>query len=141
MSAPEDHEATGLKASATRVANSAMELLRTRLELASIELAEERERLYVRLGLLFSGVLLIVFGVLGLGALTMVYFWETNRIAAVLLPTLVCVTVGALLLQRSGAVRRAGGIPFAATLAELDKDRAAITAHLSNQPQAANPEP
>lgn len=139
MSAPEDHEATGLKASATRVANSAMELLRTRLELASIELAEERERLYVRLGLLFSGVLLIVFGVLGVGALLMVYFWDTNRIAAVLAPTLVCIAMGMLLLQRSSAVRRDGGLPFAATLAELDKDRAAITAQMS-APRSTKPQ-
>lgn len=135
MNAPTDPEATGLKATTTRVAHSAMELLRTRLELASIELGEERERLYVRLGLLFSGVLLVVFGVLGVGALLMVYFWDTNRIAAILAPTLVCIAAGALLLQRSSAVRRAGGIPFAATLAELDKDHAAIAAYLSNKPQ------
>ncbi len=129
MSAPENPEAPGLKASATRVASTAMELVRTRLELASVELAEERERLYLRVGLLFSGVLLIVFGVLGVDALIMVYFWETNRIAAIVVPTLVCIVSGALLLRYSSAVRHAGGMPFAATLAELDKDRAALMGH------------
>lgn len=134
-------EPTGLKASATRVANSAMELVRTRLELASIELAEERERLYGRLGLLFAGVLLIVFGVLGLGALIMVYFWDTYRVAAVLLPTLVCVASGFWLLRRSSAIKRAGGLPFAATLAELDKDRAALSALLPSPPTQESAEP
>lgn len=136
MSAPEDPPAPGLKDAASRAAGSAMELVRTRLELASIELAEERERLYVRLGLLFSGVLLLVFGVVGLGAFIVVVFWDSNRVIAVLAPTLLCTGSGFLLLQRSRAIRRAAGLPFAATLAELDKDRAAITAHLSKKSPA-----
>lgn len=117
----------GLKASAGRAANSALTLLRTRLELASIELAEERERLYVRLGLLFAAVLLMVFGVLGLGILIAVYFWETQRVAAVLIPTAVCIVAGGLLFHKSKSIAQGGGLPFAATLAEFDKDRAAFT--------------
>jgi uncharacterized membrane protein YqjE len=38
----EPYPSGGLKATATQAANSALSLLRTRLELASIELAEER---------------------------------------------------------------------------------------------------
>lgn len=117
----------GLKASAGRAANSALTLLRTRLELASIELAEERERLYVRLGLLFAAVLLMVFGVLGLGILVAVYFWDTQRVAAVLIPTAVCMVAGWLLFHKSKTIAQVGGLPFAATLAEFDKDRAAFT--------------
>lgn len=122
----EPYPSGGLKATATQAANSALSLLRTRLELASIELAEERERLYVRLALMFAAVLLMVFGVLGVGVLIVVYFWDTYRIAAVLAPTLLCIAVGAVLLRKSKALGHAGGLPFAATLAEFDKDRAAF---------------
>lgn len=126
----------GLKVHASRAANSALTLLRTRLELASIEWAEERERLFVRLGLLFAAVLLMVFGVLGLGVLIAVYFWETQRMAAVLVPTMVCMVAGWLLFQKSKTIAQAGGLPFAATLAEFDKDRAAFTRSAPEMPNA-----
>lgn len=126
---------SGLKASASRAASSALTLLRTRLELASIELAEERERLYTRLGLMFAAVLLMVFGVLGLGVLIALYFWETQRLAAVLVPTAVCIAAGLLLFRQSKTMGQAGGLPFAATLAEFDKDRAAF-ASMSPEPSA-----
>jgi uncharacterized membrane protein YqjE len=122
----ESNPSGGFKATATQAANSALSLLRCRLELASIELAEERERLYVRLALMFAAVLLMVFGVLGVGVLIVVYFWDTYRIAAVLVPTLLCIAAGAILLRKSKALGHAGGLPFAATLAEFDKDRAAF---------------
>ncbi len=116
----------GLKATASRAANSALTLLQTRLELASIELAQERERLYVRLALMFAAVLLMVFGVLGIGVLIVVYFWDTHRIAAVVAPTLLCILVGWVLFRKSQTIGHEGGLPFAATLAEFDKDRAAF---------------
>jgi uncharacterized membrane protein YqjE len=105
---------------------STLNLLRTRLELASLELAQERERLYVRLGLMFAAVLLMVFGVLGLGVLMAMYFWETQRMAAVLAPTVLCICAGALMFHKSKTMGQTGALPFAATLAEFDKDRAAF---------------
>ena len=107
-------------------ASSALNLLRTRLELASIEWAEERERLLTRLGLLFAALLLFILGVLGLCVLAVVYFWDTTaREAAVLVPTALCIVTGLLLYYLS---RRVGqSLPFAATLAEFDKDRAALS--------------
>ncbi len=55
----------GLKSAAQRFAAHALALGRSRLELASVELAIERERLQLRLALLFAGVLLLVFAALG----------------------------------------------------------------------------
>jgi len=136
MSEAKPYPSGGLRASASQAANSAMSLLRTRLELASIELAEERERLYVRLALMFAAVLLMVFGVLGMGVLIAVYFWDSYRIAAVLAPTLLCIAVGVALLRKSKALGHAGGLPFSATLAEFDKDRAAF-APADNAPGVA----
>ena len=86
-----------LKAAAQTAASSALGLLRIRLELASIEWAEERERLLTRLGLLFAALLLVIFGVLGLGVLAALYFWDTEREAAVLVPTALCILTGLLL--------------------------------------------
>jgi uncharacterized membrane protein YqjE len=127
MSTPHSDATSGIKASAERAANSALALLRNRLELASIELAEERERLFARLGLMFAAVLLMVFGVLGIGVLVAVYFWDTQREAAVLVPTALCVASGLLLFRMSKSLGQSQGLPFAATLAEFDKDRAALS--------------
>lgn len=124
--------ASGLRAVSQRLANSALGLVRTRLELASVELAEELERLHTRLTLMFAGVLLILFCILGLCVSLVVYFWESYRFLAILLPTLLCGLVGALLLIRSKTLDRVDGMPFAATIAEFDKDREALFRAASN---------
>lgn len=129
-----------LKVAAQTAASSALGLLRTRLELASIEWAEERERLLTRLGLLFAALLLVIFGVLGLGALAAVYFWDTEREAAVLVPTALCIVTGLLLYTLSRRMGR-GALPFAATLAEFDKDRAALSPALTPDPAPATTPP
>lgn len=141
MNTPEAPPGPGLQALAARMADSAMELAHTRLELASVELAEERERLLLRLVMLIAGILLLLFGVLGLGALLVVLFWDTHRILAVVLPTFLCLGGGAWLLQRSRAVRRGADTPFAATLAELQKDRVAIAALVSRRNEPGAPAP
>lgn len=129
-----------LKAAAQTAASSALGLLRTRLELASIEWAEERERLLARLGLLFAALLLVIFGVLGLGVLAALYFWDTEREAAVLVPTALCIATGLLLYYLSRRMGRTGALPFAATLTEFDKDRAALSPALRpDQPEESTP--
>lgn len=117
---------SSLKDSANRLTQSALGLVRTRLELASVELAEELERLHTRLTLMFAGVLLVLFGVLGVCVCLVIHFWESYRLLAILLPTLLCSVVGLFLLQRAKTLDRADGMPFAATIAEFDKDREAL---------------
>ncbi len=133
-----DSPPSDLKAAAQTAASSALGLLRIRLELASIEWAEERERLLTRLGLLFAALLLVIFGVLGLGVLAALYFWDTEREAAVLVPTALCILTGLLLYYVSRRMGR-GALPFAATLAEFDKDRAALTPAMRPAPAEAAP--
>lgn len=135
MTTPDSGVSSGFKASAGRAATSALALLRIRLELASIEMAEERERLFARLGMMFAAVLLMVFGVLGIGVFVAVYFWDTQREAAVLIPTGLCMVSGIVLFRMSKSSSRSQSLPFAATLAEFDKDRAAV----SGQPIASAP--
>lgn len=115
-----------LKETASQLTDGALALLRARLDLASIELAEERERLTVRLGWLFAGILLLVFALLGLGVLAAALLWNTNRLLALLLPTLGFALGGWWMLRRSQALGRDAALPFAATIAEFDKDRALL---------------
>lgn len=120
-----------LKETVSQLSDSALALVRARLELASIELAEERERLLTRLGWLFAGILLLVFALLGLGVLAAALLWNTNRLLALLLPTLLSALGGWWLLRRSQTLAREGGLPFAATIAEFDKDRALLGRQLA----------
>ncbi|MDQ1258870.1 MAG: hypothetical protein QG643_694 [Pseudomonadota bacterium] len=115
-----------LKATAAQVGDSALALLRARLDLASMELAEERERLAVRLGWLFAGILLLVFALLGVGVLAAALLWNTNRLLALLLPILGFALGGWWMLRRSQQLGRDAALPFAATIAEFDKDRALL---------------
>lgn len=115
-----------LKETAAQLGDSALALLRARLELASVELAEERERLLTRLGWLVAGILLLVFALLGLGVLAAALLWDSNRLLALLLPTVLFALCGWALVRRSQALAREGGLPFAATMAEFDKDRALL---------------
>jgi uncharacterized membrane protein YqjE len=120
-----------LKETAAQLGDSALALLRARLDLASIELAEERERLTVRLGWLFAGILLLVFALLGLGVLAAALLWNTNRLLALLLPTLGFALGGWWMLRRSQTLGRDAALPFAATIAEFDKDRALLGRQLA----------
>lgn len=115
-----------LKETAAQLGDSALALLRARLDLASIELAEERERLTVRLGWLFAGILLLVFALLGLGVLAAALLWNTNRLLALLLPTLGFALAGWWMMRKSQQLGRDAALPFAATIAEFDKDRALL---------------
>jgi uncharacterized membrane protein YqjE len=115
-----------IKETARQLGDSALALLRARLELASVELAEERERLHIRLGWLFAGILLLVFALLGVGMLVAALLWNTNRLLALLLPTLCFALSGWWMMRRSQAMGKNVALPFAATIAEFDKDRALL---------------
>ena len=127
----EPHPSPPLKETAAQLGDSTLALLRARLELASVELAEERERLTVRLGWLFAGILLLVFALLGLGVLAAALLWNTSRLLALVLPTLLFALGGWWMLQRSQALGRNAALPFAATIAEFDKDRALLGRQLA----------
>lgn len=96
-------------------------LLRTRLELATIELAQQRDRLLLRLGLIVGGVLALLFGALGVGAYVVLYFWETDRLIATLAVAAVFIVLGAILLFLAIRLGRDTS-PFEATIAEFGKD-------------------
>lgn len=131
-------QTTSLKSSAAQVGDSALALLRARLDLASMELAEERERLTTRLGWLFAGILLLVFALLGLGVLAAALLWNTSHLLALLLPTLCFAVGGWWMMRRSQQLGRDAALPFAATIAEFDKDRALLDAQTAKATDNSN---
>jgi uncharacterized membrane protein YqjE len=130
----------GVAATASRVAGSLAGLISARLELASLEWTEERDRLQLQWVLLLAGALLLALAVLTLGALVIIVFWDTHRIVATLAVALLYSASGALLLLRARQIGRQAGPPFAATRIEFAKDRAAWFApgsHASDHDEAA----
>ena len=114
----------GLRAATAQLAETLLGLGRTRLELAAVEFEEARARAAERLVLVLVAGLCFALAVLAASLLVVALFWDTYRI-----PALVCVTVAytlvALLAAWRLAVRRKSHPPaFAATLAELERDRA-----------------
>jgi uncharacterized membrane protein YqjE len=113
----------GFRAAAARLAESVVALLSTRLQLASVEFAEERERTATRLMLLGGGLALLALAAIFASAFVVVLFWDTHRLLAIAAVTIVCAVGGIVLLARARAIGREAPTPFSATLAELDKDR------------------
>jgi uncharacterized membrane protein YqjE len=108
-----------------------VDLLRTRLDLFSTELQEEKERAQQLLVLAATALLCLTFGALLVTFFVVAVFWETNYRLAVLgglaLLYLAAGTIAAMITRRR---IRARPKLFSATLGELAKDYR----HLSSQP-------
>jgi len=112
------------RSAAARFINTALALAHTRVELASVEFAEERQRLKRSAMLIAGAVFMFSFALLGIAAWIVVYFWDTYRLEAIAAVTLAFAIVGGFLLWRNAALARESPTPFSETLAELAKDRA-----------------
>ncbi|MDP1653608.1 MAG: phage holin family protein [Rhodocyclaceae bacterium] len=118
----------GLLASLRGFAATSVALLRTRLELLKVEAQEEVGR--VR-GMLLWGIAAVLLGVVGavlLAIFLTVLLWDSHRLLALgifaaLFLAAAAVAVGATLRQA-----RRGSQLFAASLAELHQDEAALKA-------------
>ena len=116
----------GLRGALGQLGGSLLGLLRTRLELAALELDEERDRAIEALVLVHVATLAFAFALLAASTLVVVLFWDTYRIAALCGMTLVYLLIGIAAALRFTRRRPPGARPFAATLAELERDRAWI---------------
>jgi len=117
------------RSAAARFFNSALALVHTRAELASVEFAEERQRLKRTAMMIAGAVFMLSFAVLGVATWVVVYFWDTHRLEAIAGVTLFFALAGGLLLWRNAALERQSPQPFSATLAELGKDRSWVMGH------------
>ena len=121
---PPGRPSRGLRGAVEALGGAILGLLHTRLELAAVELDEVRERAIARLVLVLIAVLSLAFAVLGVSALVVVAFWDTNRVAALAIVILVYVVIGLFALWRLAARGRAERPPFAETIAQFERDRA-----------------
>ncbi len=102
---------------------SLVAMVQTRLELASVELAEERTRL-LKIGLLACfGLVFLGMALLTLTALIAIIFWETYRVQAICVLTVIYLAACAACLLGARRLVRNSPPLFEATLAEIDKDR------------------
>ena len=112
-----------------------IELLRVRLALLGTELGLEKQRLAA--GLLWGAtafMCLTVAAVLLCGFVILL-LWDSYRLAAVGVLALLFLAGGLLLLQVAQRRLSAETNLFRASLAELERDRAAFTAPAPNEPQ------
>ena len=137
MSNTPERDAGGgtLRAALARLADALVGLVRTRFELAAIEYTEERSRVGQQLALMLAGIGCLLFALFFAAAAVVIYFWDTSRFVAILGVVIFFAVVGALLLWRRTEIARTSPIPFAASVAELDKDRAALARTMNVPPQ------
>ena len=116
----------GLSGALGRLGASTFALLRTRIELATVEFEEERERAKQMLVLVVCGALLALYALLFASLFVVAYFWDTNRLAAIAGVALFYVVLAALAFARLRQRARDKPPPFAASLSELEQDAAAL---------------
>jgi len=120
----EQRPAGGISGALSQLAASLVALLHTRFELLTIEFEEERERAKDLVVLTVIATVFFSFALIVLSVLVVFLFWDTHPVGALVGVTLVYLAIGAaalIVLQRSRDTR-----PFAATLAELEKDVQAL---------------
>jgi len=136
MSDAPDRDAGGgtLRGTLARLTDSLLGLVRTRLELAAVEYTEERARVGQQLALMLAGIGCLLFALLFAAAAVIVIFWDTYRLVAILGVVVFFVGAGVLLLWRRAEVAHAAPVPFAASVAEFEKDRAALARTMNLPP-------
>lgn len=100
----------------------------TRLRLAVLELEEERARLVTLLLLLGLSLVLMLLGLGMLALLVVVLFWDTHRLAAILLCAAVLLAGGALTALMALRMARRHTL-LKETLAQLALDRHLVEEH------------
>ena len=124
----ESSSRSGLFASLRGLAATGLALLQTRLELLAVELQEEKLRLANVAVFGTAAVIFLAAGIVFLAVFLTVLFWDGNRLLALGVFSALFLGGGfaCLLVARRHAQLPSG--LFAASLAELAKDRAAAEA-------------
>jgi uncharacterized membrane protein YqjE len=97
-------------------------LARVRLELFAIELKEASQRQKRMLQLAVVAALFLAAGLLAVGVLVAVLFWDTYRVAALVAVCLAYLGIGGWAFLRLRDMVANGEPPFAATIAEFERD-------------------
>lgn len=118
---------SGLLAALRRLASTAAGLLQTRIELLATEFQEERARVLRILVLGFAAAIFLALGVVTLTFFIILLAWDGHRVLAAGLLTAAYLGIGVLLGLNARAAARERSRLFSASLAELRKDRDALS--------------
>jgi uncharacterized membrane protein YqjE len=118
----------GLFNSLRRLFGTALALAQVRLELLVADLELEKLRLVDVALRALLGLMLLGLGLVLLIGFILLLLWDGYRLPALGVLTLLCVGGGLWLLQAARQRLRSGEAMFAATTAELARDRAALDA-------------
>jgi uncharacterized membrane protein YqjE len=118
----------GLFASTRGLLGTGVTLLHNRLQLLGVELAEERVRLVSMLAYCGAAFLCIAAGLIFLAILLTVLMWESNRLLALGIFSALFLGAGIASAALALSLARGGSKLFSASLAELRKDRDALSA-------------
>jgi uncharacterized membrane protein YqjE len=124
--ADDDRSGARLLNSAGGLAGSVLKLFGVRASFALLELADARDAL---LRVLLLGAVALAAALLGLvclSALVVVLFWDALGWRILLILAVAYAALAALLMQRAMRIVAEGRLGLPVTMAELDKDRAAI---------------
>jgi len=128
MDQPPENEG-GLFASLRRMLDSLLAIVQNRFQLFTVELQEEKIRVF---DLLLRAIAVVVLGFMTLiaaTALVVVWLWDTSPVAVLAIVTLIygltAAGIGYSIRQRL----KNGPLPFAGTLAEFKKDRECLHKH------------
>lgn len=116
----------GLFESLRQLLGTALELAQVRLELLVADLQLEKLRLVEVALRALLGLLLLGVGLLLLIGFVLLLMWDSYRLHALGVLTLLCLGGGALLLQAAKRRLREGDELLAATRAEFQRDRNAL---------------
>lgn len=117
----------GLFASLKGLLGTSLGLLHNRLELLGIELAEERGHLLTLLAFGAAAFACLGAGLVFLAVLITLLFWDTHPILVLSLFSGIFLVAGWLALRQVLCHSRIGSKIFSTSLAELRKDRAALS--------------
>jgi len=112
--------------SARRLLATVLAMGRARLELAGIELADERDRLFRIAAFGFLGAFAFAVSLVSLTVLVAVAFWDVARMPALIAITLVWMGLGLGAIWRAQYLARMAPPPMSLTLSELRRDLAAL---------------
>jgi len=118
-----DPERNGVRDSLARFGGTLLNALDTRVQLAALEFAEERERARQRVVLLLTLAIAVAFGLLAVQTLLVVVTWDELGWRILALLTALWTVIAALAGWRLSASMTRESRPFSATLDELHRDR------------------
>jgi uncharacterized membrane protein YqjE len=117
----------GLFASTKGLLGTGITLLHNRLELLGVELAEERVRLMSMLAYGGAAFLCIAAGLIFFAIFLTVLLWDHSRLLALGVFSALFLGAGIASLTLVMSLSRSGSKLFSASLAELHRDREALT--------------